>query len=101
MRLSRHGRKKMEENISPITQLVNHYLGPIALAILQALHLQPENPDLPIPQHVVMAALGGVLVTILALILRSRLSVEKPGALQPPAGLLITTPSHLAIPALS
>jgi len=98
MRLSpSRAQKKMEENISPITQLVNHYLGPIALAILQALHLQPENPDLPIPQHVVMAALVVVLVTILALILRSRLSVEKPGAMQQVAELLITNPMNLGI----
>ncbi len=98
MRLSpSRAQKKMEENISPITQLVNHYLGPIALAILQALHLQPENPDLPIPQHVVMAALVVVLVTILALILRSRLSVEKPGAMQQVAELLITNPMNLGV----
>jgi F-type H+-transporting ATPase subunit a len=87
----------MEEHISPITHLVNHYLGPMALAILQALHIQPENPDLPIPEHVIMGALVLVLVTILALILKSRLSVEKPGALQQVAELLITNPMRLGI----
>jgi hypothetical protein len=34
----------MEEHISPITHLVNHYLGPLAIAILQALHIPSENP---------------------------------------------------------
>jgi len=87
----------MEEHISPITHLVNHYFGPMALAMLQALHIQPENPDLPIPEHVIMAALVLVLVTILALILKSRLSVEKPGALQQVAELLITNPMRLGI----
>jgi F-type H+-transporting ATPase subunit a len=87
----------MEENISPITHLVNHYFGPAVLAILQALHIQPENQELPIPQHVVMAALVLLLVSILALILRRRLSVEKPGAMQQVAELLITNPMRLGI----
>src|SRR6267378_8246711 len=87
----------MEEHISPITHLVNHYLGPMALAILQALHIQPENSDLPIPEHVIMGAFVVVLITIVALILKSRLSVEKPGALQQVAELLITNPMRLGI----
>ncbi len=87
----------MEETLSPITHLVNHYLGPLALAILQALHIQPENPDLPIPEQVIMGALVLVLVTALALILKSRLSVEKPGAMQQVAELLITNPMRLGI----
>ena len=87
----------MEENLSPITHLVNHYLGPLALAILQFLHIQPENPDVPIPQHVVMGIIVLLLVTILALILKSRLSVEKPGAMQQVAEMLITNPMKLGI----
>jgi len=87
----------MEENLSPITHLVNHYLGPLALAILQFLQIQPENPEMPIPQHVVMGAVVLVLVTILALILKSRLSVDKPGAMQQVAELLITNPMRLGI----
>ena len=82
----------MEEHISPITSFVNHYLGSIALAILQALHIQPKRPDLPIPQHIVMGFLVVLLVTVLVLILRLRLSVEKPGAIQQIAELLITNP---------
>jgi F-type H+-transporting ATPase subunit a len=87
----------MEENLSPITHLVNHYLGPLALAILQFLHIQPENPDLPIPQHVVMGVVVLALVTLLALIVKARLSVEKPGAMQQIAEMLITNPMRLGI----
>lgn len=87
----------MEENLSPITHLVNHYLGPLALAILQFLHIQPENPDVPIPQHVVMGAIVVLLVTILAVVLKSRLSVEKPAAMQQIAEMLITNPMRLGI----
>lgn len=87
----------MEENLSPITHFVNDYLGSLALALLRALHIQPENPDLPIPQHVVMGILVLILVTILALILKSRLSVDKPGAMQQIAELLITNPMGIGI----
>src|SRR5260370_38660794 len=87
----------MEENISPITLFVNRLLGPLAIAILHALHIQPENADLPIPQHVVMAGLVLCLVTILAIVLKSRLSVDKPGAMQLIAELLITNPMRLGI----
>ncbi len=33
----------MEEHLSQLTVWVNHLLGPIALGILHALHMQPKN----------------------------------------------------------
>lgn len=87
----------MEERLSPITLFVNHHLGPMAAALLQALHIQSKNPEVPIPQHIVMGFLVLVLVSILAIIVRSRLSVEKPGAMQQIAELLITNPMRLGI----
>jgi len=87
----------MEEQISPITHLVNHHLGPLAIAVLQALHIPSENPELPIPEPVIMAALVLLLVMILALILKPRLSVEKPGRMQQVAELLITNSMKLGI----
>ena len=80
----------MEEHVSALTHFVNHYLGGLALALLHALHIQPKNPGLPIPEHVTMALLVLVVGTLLALFLRSRLSVEKPGATQQVAELLLT-----------
>jgi len=71
---------------------VNHLLGPYALALLSWLHITPDNRELPIPEHVVMAFVVLVLGTVLALFLRSRLSVEKPGATQQIAELLLTNP---------
>lgn len=87
----------MEEHISPVTHFVNHYLGSIAIAILNALHLKPENPAEPIPQQVVMALLVLVILTLFALVLRSRLSVEKPGATQQIAEMLLTNPMGIGI----
>src|SRR6266436_9095156 len=87
----------MEEHISPITHFVNHYFGSFALAILSALHLKPEDPQLPIPQHIVMGLLLVVGLTFLALVLRFRLSVEKPGTVQQIAEMLITNPMRIGI----
>ena len=87
----------MVEHVTGLTQFVNHILGPFALALLSALHITPENPELPIPEHVVMAFVVLVIGTLLALLLRSRLSVDKPGASQQIAELLLTNPLGFGI----
>jgi len=80
----------MEHHVSWLTALVNRYLGQYALMLLQALHVRPNHADEPIPEHVVMALLVLVLGVVAALIVRARLSVEKPGSLQQVAELLLT-----------
>jgi F-type H+-transporting ATPase subunit a len=80
----------MEEEIKQITEWMNHFLAPLALQLLHALHLQPADYDHPIPEYVVMSLIVFLVGTILALILRSQLSVERPGMFQQAAELLIT-----------
>jgi len=87
----------MAEHVTGLTEFVNHYLGRFALALLSALHIRPENPDMPIPEHVVMGVVVLIIATLLALLLRSRLSVEKPGATQQVAELLLTNPLGFGI----
>jgi F-type H+-transporting ATPase subunit a len=87
----------MEEHVLGITRFVNHILGPLAATLLSALHVQPSNPETPIPQHVVMGILAVLVGTIFALIVRSRLSVEKPGTTQQVAELLLTNPLGFGI----
>ncbi|HWN76167.1 MAG TPA: F0F1 ATP synthase subunit A, partial [Candidatus Udaeobacter sp.] len=87
----------MEEHVSPLTQWFNHIFAPIALSLLHALHIQPKDYDTPIPEYVVMAIVVLLLCTILALILRARLSVERPGAFQQTAELLLTNPLGFGI----
>ena len=87
----------MVEHVTGLTELVNHYLGRYALALLSALHIRPENPDMPIAEHVVMGVVVLIIGTLLALLLRSRLSVEKPGAAQQIAELLLTNPLGFGI----
>lgn len=87
----------MEEHISRITEWFNHLFGPLALRLLHSLNLQPRDFERPIPEHVVMSFLVLVIGTVLALLLRSRLSVERPGAFQQAAELLLTNPLGFGI----
>jgi F-type H+-transporting ATPase subunit a len=87
----------MEEHLNLITQLVNQFFGRYALMLLSALHIQSNNPARPIPEHVVMSLLVLLLCTLFALILRSRLSVEKPGTMQQIAEGLLTNPLGFGI----
>ncbi|MGB7730697.1 MAG: FoF1 ATP synthase subunit a [Candidatus Acidiferrum sp.] len=80
----------MEHELKQLTHWLNHYLGPLALYILHALHIQPADYEHPIPEYVVMSLVVLLLGTILALILRSRLSVERPGGFQQAAEMLLT-----------
>ena len=80
----------MQEHVSNITQWFNHVFGPLALSLLHALHLQPADYDAPIPEYVVMSIITLLIGTIIALIVRSQLSVERPGTIQQIAEGLLT-----------
>jgi len=87
----------MEEHISQLTHWVNHLFAPLALRLLHTLHIQPADFEHPIPEYVVMSFLVLLIGTVLALLVRSRLSVERPGALQQSAELLLTNPLGFGI----
>jgi F-type H+-transporting ATPase subunit a len=87
----------MEHHVGWLTHLVNHYLGGLALQILQALGITPADSATPIPEHVVMLMTVVVLGSLLALWLRPRLSVENPGGLQQIAEMLLTNPLGFGI----
>src|SRR5450631_2597482 len=80
------------EHVSWLTKLVNHYLGGFALSLDAALHITPSDHEYPIPEHVVMALAVLVIGTVLALWVRTRLSVERPGASQQIAEILLNNP---------
>jgi F-type H+-transporting ATPase subunit a len=87
----------MEEQLSAVTHWFNHVFGPTALRLLHALHIQAKDFERPIPEYVVMSLIVLILCTILALILRPRLAVERPGAMQQIAELLLTNPMGFGI----
>lgn len=82
----------MEQHVSRLTHLVNHYLGPYMLAFLSALHIRPSHPETPIPEHVVMSLVVVLIGMVLVLWLKSRLSAERPGGVQQCAEMLLTNP---------
>jgi F-type H+-transporting ATPase subunit a len=85
------------EHASALTHLVNRFFGGYALSLLSALHVKPTDPENPIPEHVVMALAVLVVGTLLALWVRSRLSVERPGASQQIAEILLNNPMGFGI----
>ena len=64
------------------TAFLNHYLAGPVTGLLRALHIEPKFPDAPIPNSVAMEILIFAFLIILFFMVRSRLSVDKPGALQ-------------------
>lgn len=87
----------MEEHILGITKLLNWLLGKPAAALLAALHITPENPEYPIPNHVSMEILVFALAVVFFLWLKGRLSVEKPGATQQCMELVLSNPMEVGI----
>jgi F-type H+-transporting ATPase subunit a len=72
----------MQEHPLLIVDLVNAALGPLVRAMLEpfGVHFDPAHPV--IPNYLVMVMLIVAAVTVLCVLMRSRLSVENPGKLQ-------------------
>jgi F-type H+-transporting ATPase subunit a len=66
------------------TELLNRAFAKPVNAILQALPLvfHPDHPEAPIPNHVAMEILVIAILIFIFLLVRSRLSVTKPGGIQ-------------------
>jgi len=71
----------MEEHPLLIVDLVNAVLGPPVAAMLGALGFHVEGAHV-IPPYLVMTMLIVALVTVVCLVMKSRLSVEHPGKFQ-------------------
>jgi F-type H+-transporting ATPase subunit a len=65
-----------------LTAFLNRMFGAQVLALLLRLHIHPKHPATPITNAVAMEILVVLLLTILFIVVRMRLSVERPGALQ-------------------
>jgi len=64
------------------TQVLNSvFAGPVT-SLLRALHIEPKYPTAPIPNSFAMEFLVFVFLLILFFLVRARLSVDRPGALQ-------------------
>ncbi|HEX8812107.1 MAG TPA: F0F1 ATP synthase subunit A [Terracidiphilus sp.] len=64
------------------TEFLNHlFAGPV-VGLLRALHIEPKYPDAPIANSVAMELLVFLFLVFVFVLVRSRLSVDKPGGLQ-------------------
>jgi F-type H+-transporting ATPase subunit a len=66
----------------PFTALLNRLFGGAANALLRALGIQPAYPQAPIANFVAMQVLVAALLILFFVLVRARLSVDKPGGLQ-------------------
>src|SRR6516225_123531 len=87
----------MEEHISQLTHWINHLFAPAFLQLLRWLHIPPKDIEQPISEYFVMSLVVLAIGTVVALYLRSRLSVERPGGFQQVAELLLTNPLGFGI----
>jgi F-type H+-transporting ATPase subunit a len=87
----------MEEHVLGITKFVNLLLGKPVAALLAALHIQPSNPEYPIPNHVVMELVVLLFAIVFFSWLKGKLSVDRPGGVQQCMELLISNPMKLGV----
>jgi F-type H+-transporting ATPase subunit a len=66
----------------PLTAFLNKLLAEPVTGLLRSLHIEPAHPATPISNAVAMEILVVVILFLLFLLVRSRLSVENPGTLQ-------------------
>jgi F-type H+-transporting ATPase subunit a len=64
------------------TEILNHLFATPVTSLLRTLHIGPKYPTAPIPNSFAMEVLVFAFLLVLFLLLRSRLSVDRPGALQ-------------------
>ncbi len=79
-----------------VTKWVNLALGKPAAALLALLGIQ-ANAREPIPNHIAMEIFVFLLLALFLLLLRAKLSVERPGAGQQFMEILITNPYRLGL----
>ncbi len=65
-----------------VTEILNHLLAGPVTSLLRAIGIEPKYPSAPIPNSLAMELLVFAFLLILFLIVRARLSVDKPRGLQ-------------------
>ena len=64
------------------TEILNKTFGPAVTGLMAILGLHPKHPQAPIPNSVAMEVLVVLFLVVVFLIVRTRLSVDRPGAMQ-------------------
>jgi F-type H+-transporting ATPase subunit a len=66
----------------PFTAFLNHYFAGVANAVLHAVHVPVKYPSTPIDNSFAMEVLVFAVLLIFFILVRTTLSVEKPGPIQ-------------------
>jgi F-type H+-transporting ATPase subunit a len=64
------------------TAILNRLFGTVVAGLLESLGIHPKHPEAPIPNTAAMEILVCLFLIAIFFIVRSRLSVDKPGGLQ-------------------
>lgn len=72
----------------PFTALLNHYFAGVANALFALLHIHPRYPERPIDNVFAMEVVVFLILLLFFLVVRLRLSVDKPGPAQHIAEML-------------
>ncbi|MCI0349024.1 MAG: F0F1 ATP synthase subunit A [Acidobacteriales bacterium] len=65
-----------------LTEFLNHQFGALVTALLRQFGIEPKYPSAPITNFVAMELLVFAILIVFFLIVRARLSVDKPGGMQ-------------------
>jgi F-type H+-transporting ATPase subunit a len=68
--------------LTAITRLLNHWLAAPVDALLRSLHIEPLHPSAPIHDRLTLELIVFALLIAFFILVRLRLSVEKPGSAQ-------------------
>ena len=66
----------------PFTELLNKLFGGVVTSLLESLGIHPHDAHAPIPDYIAMQILVALLLIVFFIMVRSRLSVDNPGAVQ-------------------
>ncbi len=79
-----------KEQVLGVTKLVNALFGKLALAFFALLHIQPADPQYPIPNFFAMELVVFLIRNRLLSVVEAPHSADHPGATQQATELLIT-----------
>jgi F-type H+-transporting ATPase subunit a len=86
-----------QEHILGVTRAVNWLFGKPAAAFFAFLHIQPANPQYPIPNFFAMELVTVLLAVIFFLWLKPRISADRPPAAQQCMEMLLTNPMGVGV----
>jgi F-type H+-transporting ATPase subunit a len=87
----------VEEHHTWIGDLLNRWFGGWVVGALETLGVHPHDPSRPIPDHIATELLIVLFCIVFFLWLRTRLSVDRPGALQLCFEKLLSNPLRVGV----